>query len=435
MYSNSTQNLGNSTHEINYDIFKKKIEDLINEKGFLPYPNGDHLSYRYNMTQDGGININSDDIEDEIQDILINNFEKNGSYENNKTQEHILINNENIIVDNTNIKNPDNLSLLSLTNNEEKMLILTELKDSEIEPIQWILKLFNYTYKFIELDSNLKNKIKENVKNLKYINYLCENGTLNSKLDLDNSEDINKKFLDVCKFLQEYGNILNIEKDENIDEKTNNKNSDWSIDNVKPYNCAEDFTFEPYYTNILNLIRKNSFIVFFNIVTKKYVLIEYTDDNAEWYTNFVLNKNKYKHTILKKLNLDIIKFIHHDNTDKQYIIQSIRNGIYDNIKDIETHIKEYIDNLDDFTSIEFLKKTLKTEYDISCNVEYIVQFTNIYNNIINIIKKKFDTNCTPEQEKKIKYILPHVLEMIGLKKKRTSKGMMWYGLNSKNISH
>ena len=179
-----------------------------------------------------------------------------------------------------------------------------------------------------------------------------------------------------------------------------------------------------------DIIEKNSFIVFFNNETKEVRIIEH--ENRPWYSDFIYNENNPLNTLLAPLNINFIKFIHFDRSALNKIKNNILQQQYETIKDIYDEISEYCSRLNDISSIESIKNVLFENFEISNERKETIQFTNIYNSLIEIIKKNNREEFNDEKAKEIKYILPYLFENIGMRKKRTSKGMMWYGIREKN---
>lgn len=361
------------------------------------------------------------------------------------------------------------LKILHIHKDENDILLVTDLNDSDISSVSNIFKLLNYDFEFIPLQGSIEKSLSINIKYLQKINYISENGALNVKSKIYESiteKTVNDELQNICSFVEKYGYIID---DDVVIKDTDTKGNDVGNDVVIKHTDIKDnneLSFNnkikcgtpalPYidntelsYTIISNddyndynenkditkirfleeIVKSNSFIIVFNNTTKEHNLLEYNDFKNNWYLDFICSKNFDIQQTFKKLNFDIIKFICRDNSVKEDIKELIKTNLYSNTKEMQTDIHEYIKKITDISSIEYLKRSIKNNYEITNNVKNLIQFTSIFDYIIKIIKQKED--CSNEKIKQIKYILPYVLEILGLKKKRTSKGIMWYGLEIK----
>lgn len=344
--------------------------------------------------------------------------------------------------------------LLHIHKDENDILLVTDLNDSNISSISNIFKLLNYEFEFIPLQSSIEKSLSINRKYLQKINYISENGVLNVKSKIYESKTektANDELQNICSFVENYGYILDDDdvgndlSNNNIANKNfttpyiikeycgppivpyiNNTELSYTVLSNDDYNENKDITKIRFLEEI---VKSNSFIIVFNNTTKEHNLLEYNDFKDNWYLDFIWSKNFDIQQTFKKLNFDIIKFICCDNLVKTDIKELIKTNLYSNTNEIQNDIHEYIKKITDISSIEYLKRSIKNNYEITNNVKNLIQFTCIFDYIIKVIKHKED--CSDEKIKQIKYILPYVLEILGLKKKRTSKGIMWYGLEIK----
>lgn len=391
---------------------------------------------------------------------LLNNSELNKDKKKELDNEYIIINNNDKIKKKSivNTISNDDIKLLILNNGKKINVLLTRLGEKDIKEIKELLAIFNYSkIEFLDLDNKIKiilNNI-ENFNKLKYIGFINNENSINYKIHNSNSfnkEDLIKKIENICSFIDNYGELLDdkeydFSNNEKECEKTNALKYISSKNNLYlPYDESSHY----YHTvndtpndiivsqNINDEIKNSSFIILFNNITKEYRLIDNTYDiknkfqndntydNPNWYLDFFLYKNKNINTLLKQINIDIIKFMTHDKYDCENIKDTVININYENIGEIENNIKDYCDNLSHCSSMEYLKKLITNEYDISSNPKDIIQFTDIYNHLLSKIQ-----SCSDDNKKAIKHILPYVLSICQLKKKRTSKGMMWFGMRLK----
>jgi len=360
--------------------------------------------------------------------------------------------------------------ILKLYNSINNLTFINYLNETDLQSIKHILQLFDYKYKSFEIDISLSTSISHNIDFIRKIGYLQNNGYVNensSLSKLDYTEDtfhnrVMSEIKDITQFCNKY-NWLNVNEDIATDDIVI-KHDNVLINNIKSlvsdnligFNESIDCMDNVLINNIKSLdsdnligfnesidcmandasaetsiyIRKHSLVVFFNNITKELVIVENNKINNGWYSKFVSCTNKSA-AILKTLNIEFIKFIHSDSTIKEHIIDIIKSQEYDSLNDIEETINEYCDKLTDISSIYSIKNVLHNNFKITNNTNKKVQFTDILNMVNDIIKKNNEKLWTIEKFKEIKYILPYVLDNIGLKKKRSSKGIMWYGIEQK----
>lgn len=463
MYSNTTPKDNHPTQkEVDYNTLRKNALDFTN---YNTYSQGNDLT----LIQNNSLNNISciENLEDEIKENMYNKLNytvDNGLHfindENKRLNDiFVIINSYNFNINTYKCSGINSFSrLLHIHKDENDILLVTDLNDSNISSISNIFKLLNYEFEFIPLQDSIEKSLSTNIKYLQKINYISENGVLNVKSKIYESKTektANDELQNICCFVENYGYILD---DDDVGNDLSNNNVANKIF-IGPYICKKycgppivpyiDNT-ELSYTFISNddynddynenkditkirfleeIVKSNSFIIVFNNTTKQHNLLEYNDFKDKWYLDFIWSKNFDIQQTFKKLNFDIIKFICCDNLVKTDIKELIKTNLYSNTNEIQNDIHEYIKKITDISSIEYLKRSIKNNYEITNNVKNLIQFTCIFDYIIKVIKQKED--CSDEKIKQIKYILPYVLEILGLKKKRTSKGIMWYGLEIK----
>jgi hypothetical protein len=352
----------------------------------------------------------------------------------NIVNKFVLINNKSIIT--VNDTNYD--KVLIIKNEKGVNTLLTKLTDENIRSIENILELFNCKYDLITLSNETIDNINKNKKLLIYMGIISEYGEINIKYPDISHGDITKivienEISEICKFIEKYSYALDrkIETDNLYNNDTPICESDNSLSDgptFKPYNYEDiNFDYQSKLQFVNKLIRDNSILILYNKLTSEFKIIDCDKDNEEWYSNIMLDKNICN--VLNKVNIDVIKFIYYDKLEKDELKTCVINQTYKDSCEIEDEINNHIENIINISSINNLKKIIRENYRISNDIKNLIQFTNVYDKIIEIIKIDNKEDCTGEKEKEIKYILPHVLNDIGLKKKRTSKGMMWYGLN------
>jgi len=463
MYSNNT--LDNSKiHELSLE----RAHEVINSKQCLDYQ-AEYLNpsefitkdlgeSNVNFIQHDGLNLELDDLEQEIKDKMFEKIKNTNVLMDDLFMENDSIKDELILLENQHIKKDETEfnKLIVISNNASRMAFFTQVTNDDITSVNDILKIFQYTCNFIELDSEIADKIKNNIKYLRYLGYINDNNTVtlddNKYLSIDElKENILSKLDDIFKYIKTYGSILPI----NIKEKQPiilGLDED-KIEKDKPnfipqpihvsQNCTIEQAMNTYISHgiftddykkiqfITTTIGKGSILILRNNITGELKIIEPNNTANSWIINFVINKNLG--AILGELNISKLSLIYlNDTFNKNELMWNIMNDTYNSIGEISEEIETYIDSVSNISSIQYLKNKIKELYKLSTDVKDVIQFTDIYDAIIKDLQYHHTKDSTVENLKNIKHMLPYILSEIGLKKKRSSKGIMWYGLISKN---
>jgi hypothetical protein len=155
------------------------------------------------------------------------------------------------------------------------------------------------------------------------------------------------------------------------------------------------------------------------------------------------NKNISLDMLIKMLDSNFLNDVYNirkcnytsETTNNKYIIDKmLENNYFENITLLVDEINEYENNR--YTSSEYLEFIIKNNFILNTKKENKCQFTNILNDIIEIINnsinnKDISDEQIEEYKNVIKYKLPEILKNLGLKKIRMSKGIFWYGIRLK----
>jgi hypothetical protein len=324
--------------------------------------------------------------------------------------------------------NEDNKLIIDVNLHEKKLKTLLSLyyADYELEifPIDVTnTKIINLMKTLIETNSFFKNNDVEptefiyNIKKLEALTNYFDKLNINNVLTYDILR--NKVVLDnnfYCPIINQPSNInKNIEIKQGFSAcgDYNDLRDNCTVKAVENNDFMKIDEFEePILENA------NKYNIYFNTQFNNLFIVEYDKD-------LIGNNNELKQ-IFPELTLILSNKLYEVEFKK---LKEIQTNIYVNIDDAKSAINKIIDDkvVDSKLTIDEIKTLINKYFAIDNNPANKIKFTNIW----EIISSKIKVS-----ESYINYIkrqLPVILTDLGLKKKRFTDGMYWYGLTKKTI--
>ena len=334
--------------------------------------------------------------------------------------------------------NDDNKLIINVYLHEKNLKTLLSLyyADYELEifPIDVTnTKIINLMKTLIETNSFLKNNDVEptefiyNIKKLEgltnyfdKLNILTSDTLISSKLlNLQNDPSRDKVVLDnnfCCPIINQPSNInKNIEIKQGFSAcgDYNDLRDNCTVKAVENNDFMKIDEFEePILENA------NKYNIYFNTHFNNLFIVEYDKD--------LIGNNSELKKIFPELTLILSNKLYEVEFKK---LKEIQTNIYVNIDDAKSAINKIIDDkvVDSKLTIDEIKTLINKYFAIDDNPANKIKFTNVWETISSKIKVS---------ESYINYIkrqLPVILTDLGLKKKRFTDGMYWYGLTKKTI--